>query len=307
VVLAQYRPRQLIIFSRDELKQREMSLAFGTDRYPCVRYVIGDVRDRDRVYRALDGVDIVVHAAALKQVPIAEDNPLEAVKTNVLGSANVIDAAIDRKVCRVIALGTDKAANPVSLYGATKLCADKLFLNADRSAGRGATRFSVVRFGNFLGSSGSVLPLFQRMRPLGLLPITDPRMTRFWVTLPQGVGFLLSCLQGMRGGEVFVPKLPSMRVVDLAKAVAPGCPTKVVGPRPGEKLHEVLISQDDAPQTLEYEDRYVILPAFPEVRANGDRDRTGGKPCPEDFRYSSDHNPWWLSVDQLRAMVGALA
>jgi len=303
-VLARYRPRRLVVFSRDELKQFEMAQAYGPARYPCMRYVIGDVRDRDALHRALEGIDVVVHAAALKHVPTAEANPLEAVKTNVLGTANLVDAALDRGVGRVLALSSDKAASPVNLYGATKLCADKLLVAANRDGG--ASRFSVVRYGNVLGSRGSVVPVFLARRAGGEVPITDPRMTRFWITLPQVVDFTLSCLERMQGGEVFVPKIPSMRLVDLARAVAPGCRMEVVGIRPGEKLHEVLIAPDDARQAVEYDDRYVILPPPGGPGGNGRSLRNGGRPCPEDFRYSSESNPRWLSVEELRAMVEAL-
>jgi UDP-N-acetylglucosamine 4,6-dehydratase len=304
IVLSRYSPRKLIIFSRDELKQFEMRERFGEDRYPCMRYFIGDVRDRERLYRAFDEVDIVVHAAALKQVPAAEYNPLEAVKTNVLGAANVIEAAIDRDVKRVIALSTDKAANPINLYGATKLCSDKLFMAANHYSGHHGTRFSLVRYGNVVGSRGSVIPFFLQMRKNGILPITDPRMTRFWITLEQGVNFVLTCLQRMYGGEIFVPKIPSMNVMDLARAIAPECETKIVGIRPGEKLHEVMVPEDDAHHTLEYDDYYAILPTFHDWDRMEYLQKNGGKPCPNGFRYSSDANTRWLSVGELRAMIG---
>jgi UDP-N-acetylglucosamine 4,6-dehydratase len=304
IVLSRFRPRKLIIFSRDELKQFEMHEAFSEDRYPAIRYFIGDVRDRDRLYRAFDGVDIVVHAAALKQVPAAEYNPIEAVKTNVLGAANVIDAAIDRNVKKVIALSTDKAANPINLYGATKLCSDKLFIGANSYAGPHGTRFSVVRYGNVVGSRGSVVPFFLKMRKTGVLPITDPRMTRFWITLAQGVEFVLACLDRMSGGEIFVPKIPSMKVVDLARAIAGECETVVVGIRPGEKLHEVMVPEDDAHHTLEYDDYYAILPTFHDWDAQEYIQKNGGKPCPDGFRYSSDTNEAWLTVEELREMIG---
>jgi UDP-N-acetylglucosamine 4,6-dehydratase len=306
IVLSRFRPRKLIIFSRDELKQFEMREVFAEDRYPCVRYFIGDVRDRDRLYRAFDGVDIVVHAAALKQVPAAEYNPIEAVKTNVLGAANVIDAAIDRNVKHVIALSTDKAANPISLYGATKLCADKLFIAGNSYSGHHGTRFAVVRYGNVVGSRGSVVPLFLKIRKEGVLPVTDPRMTRFWITLEQGVNFVLSCLERMHGGEIFVPKIASMNVMDLARAIAPECETKIVGIRPGEKLHEVMVAEDDAHHTLECDEYYVILPTFHEWDAQQYMQKNGGKPCPEGFRYSSDTNTRWLSVQELRDMLAEL-
>ena len=300
LILDRYAPRKLIIFSRDELKQFEMRQTFSETRYGCLRYFIGDVRDRERLYRAFDGVDMVVHAAALKQVPSCEYNPLEAVKTNVLGAANVIDAAIDRNVGRVIALSTDKAANPINLYGATKLCSDKLFISANHYSGGHQTRFSVVRYGNVVGSRGSVVPLFLKMRASGVLPITDPRMTRFWLTLDQGAEFVLSSLARMRGAETFVPKIPSMNILDLARAVAPECRTENVGIRPGEKLHEVLVTEDDARGTFEYDDYYSILPSGPwnPLPAGG------GEPCPDGFRYSSDTNTQWLSVADLRSLIG---
>lgn len=307
IVLTRYQPRRLIIFSRDELKQFEMRQKLGEDQYPCIRYFIGDVRDRERLYRAFDGVDIVVHAAALKQVPAAEYNPLEAVKTNVLGAANVIDAAIDRNVEKVIALSTDKAANPINLYGATKLCSDKLVVAANSYSGQHNTLFSVVRYGNVVGSRGSVIPFFLEKRKNGILPITDPRMTRFWITLEQGVNFVLACLERMSGGEIFVPKIPSMRVVDVALAIAPECEMKIVGIRPGEKLHEVMVPEDDARHTLEYDDYYSILPPFHDWDKRLYIEKNGGKPCPDGFRYSSDTNMWWLSVEQLQELIGLLA
>jgi UDP-N-acetylglucosamine 4,6-dehydratase len=275
-----------------------MSHVFSEERFPCMRYFIGDVRDRDRLYRAMDGVDIVLHCAALKQVPTAEYNPIEAVKTNIMGAANVIDAAIDRNVKKVIALSTDKAANPVNLYGATKLCSDKLFVAANSYSGQHGTQFSVVRYGNVVGSRGSVIPYFKRTRCNGVLSITEPRMTRFWITLEQAVQFVLMCLERMHGGEIFVPKIPSMNIMDLAKAIAPECRIDIIGIRPGEKLHETMVPEDDARHTVEYEDCYVILPP---AQANGSRN--GGRPCPDGFRYSSDNNKVWLTVDQLRTLV----
>jgi UDP-N-acetylglucosamine 4,6-dehydratase len=302
VVLETCRPRKLIVFSRDELKQFEMRERFSDNQYDCIRYFLGDVRDRDRLYRALDGVDVVVHAAAIKQVPAAEYNPLEAIKTNVLGAANLIEAAIDSNVKRVIALSTDKAANPINLYGATKLCADKLFVAANHYSGHHGTRFSVVRYGNVVGSRGSVIPFFQKMRRTGTLPITDPRMTRFWITLEQGVKFVLDCLERMIGGEIFVPKIPSMNILDLAKAIAPECEIKVVGIRPGEKLHEVMVPADDARHTLEYDDYYTIVPTFQDWDARAYMKQNGGKPCTNEFVYSSETNSHWLTVDELLKM-----
>ena len=303
-VLEHCRPRKLIVFSRDELKQFEMRQAFPESRYEAIRYFIGDVRDRERLYRALDGVDIVVHAAALKQVPAAEYNPMEAVKTNVLGAANLIDAAIDRNVERVLALSTDKAANPINLYGATKLCSDKLFVAANNYSGRHRTRFSVVRYGNVIGSRGSVIPFFLQARKTGVVPVTDPRMTRFWITLEQGVDFVLKSLERMHGGEIFVPKIPSMNIMDLARAIAAGCEVRVTGIRPGEKLHEVMVPEDDAHHTLEYPDHFAILPQFHEWDGDALHRSSGGKPCPDGFRYSSDTNTVWLNEAQLREMAG---
>jgi UDP-N-acetylglucosamine 4,6-dehydratase len=306
-VLEQYTPTKLIIYSRDELKQFEMRQRFSDRTYECLRYFIGDVRDRDRLYRAFDGVDIVVHAAALKQVPACEYNPLEAVRTNVLGAANIIDAAIDRNVKQVIALSTDKAANPVNLYGATKLCSDKLFTAANIYSGGHGTRFSVVRYGNVVGSRGSVVPFFLKMRETGVLPITDPRMTRFWITLDQGVRFVLDSLVRMKGGEIFVPKIPSMNIMDLARAIAPECDTRLVGIRPGEKLHEIMVAEDDARQTLEYDDYFAIYPSFHEWESEDHGSGSGGRPCCDGFEYSSDANPHWLTVDELREMIGLTA
>lgn len=304
IVLKRYKPRKLIIFSRDELKQFEMHEQFSEDRYSNIRYFIGDVRDRDRLHRAFEGVDIVVHAAALKQVPTAEYNPSEAVKTNVLGAVNVIDAAIDCNIKKVIALSTDKAANPINLYGATKLCSDKLFIAGNNYSGPHGTRFSIVRYGNVVGSRGSVIPFFLKMRATGVLPITDPRMTRFWITLEQGVDFVLDSLERMHGGEIFVPKIPSMRVTDLARAIAPDCKTKIVGIRPGEKLHEIMVPEDDAHHTVQYAKYFTILPTFHNWSAKEYLAENGGKLCPDGFSYSSDTNTQWLTVDELRTMAG---
>lgn len=303
-VLRLHRPKKLIVYSRDELKQYEMRRQFDEKAYPALRYFIGDVRDRERLYRAFDGVDIVVHAAALKQVPTAEYNPMEAIKTNVLGASHVIDAAIDRKVKQVVALSTDKAVNPVNLYGATKLCSDKLFVAANNYSGADGTRFSVVRYGNVVGSRGSVIPFFLHARKTGVLPITDARMTRFWITLPKAVAFVLDSLGMMEGGEIFVPKIPSMSLVDLAKAIAPDCRTEVIGVRPGEKLHEIMVTEDDARDTLDYPDRYVILPASHDWRVSS---AAVAPRCPDGFRYSSDTNKSWLTVPELREMIDALS
>jgi len=306
IVLRQHRPRRLIVLSRDELKQHEMARHLSPREHPALRYFLGDVRDRERLYRAFDGVDVVVHAAALKQVPTCEYNPMEAIKTNVLGAANIIDAAIDRGVQKVIGLSTDKAANPINLYGATKLCSDKLLVGANNYAGTHHTRFAVVRYGNVVGSRGSVVPLFMKLRRKGVLPVTDPRMTRFWITVEQGVQFVLAGFERMRGGEIFVPKLPSMNILDLARAVAPECRTETVGIRPGEKLHETMISEDDARHALEYDDYYAILPAPETLTFSRQADLPGGRPCADGFRYGSDTNGQWLSVEQLRQMVGMI-
>jgi len=288
--------RKVIVYSRDELKQYEMQQTFSGDGR--LRFFLGDVRDAPRLQRAFDGIDIVIHAAALKQVPAAEYNPFEAVKTNIQGAQNVIDAAIDRGVKRVIALSTDKASSPINLYGATKLVSDKLFIQGNFYAGGKDTRFAVVRYGNVVGSRGSVVPFFQARAATGVLPITDPRMTRFWITLQQGVDFVLSSLASMRGGELFVPKIPSMRVTDLAKAIAPDARIEIVGIRPGEKLHEEMISLDDARRT-HIGDRYVIQPEFG-WWGSGHLD---GTPLPEGFAYTSDRNDTWLDVDGLRTLL----
>jgi UDP-N-acetylglucosamine 4,6-dehydratase len=299
-LLDHHHPRRIVIFSRDELKQYELQQKLlDHPQADTVRFFLGDVRDRDRLVRAFDGVDYVVHAAALKQVPAAEYNPLEFIKTNILGAANIIEAAIDRNVKRVVALSTDKAANPVNLYGATKLCSDKLFVSAQVYSGAHATRFCVVRYGNVMGSRGSVIPLFLRQRETGRLTITDERMTRFWISLQQGVDFVLDNLLGMHGGEIFVPKIPSMRVMDLAAAIAPGCETVVTGIRPGEKLHEVMVTEDDARSTIELADRYVIAPS-PEAAAR----YAHGMPCDTSFRYASDTNDHWLTGAEMLALAG---
>jgi UDP-N-acetylglucosamine 4,6-dehydratase len=304
VILQKYKPNKIIVFSRDELKQFEMSQIYPTSDYPCMRYFIGDVRDKERLYRAFQGVDYVIHAAALKQVPAAEYNPFEAVKTNIIGAQNVINVAIDQRVQQVIALSTDKAANPINLYGATKLCADKLFIAGNAYVGRDHTIFSVVRYGNVVGSRGSVIPFFEEHRKNGSLPITDPRMTRFWITLEQGVEFVLWCLDHMCGGELFVPKIPSMNIMDLARAIAPECETRVVGIRPGEKLHELMIPRDEARKTLEFDDFYVMQPDFKFWTRRCSWD--GGRKVPEDFEYSSETNPWKLSLEEMRAMIKEL-
>lgn len=286
-------PDRLVVLSRDEWKQHEMRREF---KHPCMRYFIGDVRDRNRLYRAFDGIDIVIHAAAMKQVPTAEYNPFEAIKTNILGAQNVIDAAIDRKVKKIVALSSDKAVNPINLYGATKLCSDKLFVAANHYSGKHNTRFSVVRYGNVVGSRGSVIPLFKIQTARGTLSITDKRMTRFWITLDKAADFVLECLEHMNGGEIFIPKIPSMRIRDLAYALCPDCKLEEVGIRPGEKLHEVMIPTDEAIYAREFENHYVIYPHWEE------RDLPGW-PCPDRFIYSSNTNNDWLTVLTLRRML----
>lgn len=293
----QTKVKKVIVFSRDELKQYEMRQEFNDKR---LRFFIGDVRDKDRLYRAFDGVDIVVHAAAMKHVDACEYNPFEAIKTNIHGAQNVIEAAIDREVEKVIALSTDKACAPVNLYGATKLASDKLFVAANAYVGDKHTSFSVVRYGNVVGSRGSVVPFFKKMRHTGVLPVTDERMTRFWITLDQGVQFVIDSLERMHGGEIFVPKIPSMRVVDLAKAIGPDCEIKIIGIRPGEKLHEAMIMADDARHTVEFDDYYVIQPEFPWWSKSYVK---GGKKLPDGFAYTSDTNSDWLSIDELRELV----
>jgi len=299
IMLKENTPAKLIVFSRDEQKQHEMrQMGFLHEN---LRYFIGDVRDCDRLRRAFYGVDFVVHAAALKQVPACEYNPMEAVKTNILGSSNVIDAALDTKVDRVVALSTDKAVNPINLYGATKLAAEKLFVQSNAYAGGKTTRFSCVRYGNVVGSRGSVVPLFIRQRKNGVVTVTDERMTRFWISLNQGVRFVIRCLEEMHGGEVFVPKIPSMTVSDLAKAMAPKAEIKYIGIRPGEKLHEVLISEDEARTVVELDDMYVVQPA--EAYWFGREWESIGKTLPDDFRYVSNRNDDWLTVEQIQEIV----
>lgn len=301
MVLDRYDVNKLIIFSRDELKQAQMRTEFGNN--PKLRFFIGDVRDKERLYRAFDGVDIVIHAAALKRVPECEYNPFEAIKTNVIGAQNIIDAAIDRGVSKIVALSTDKAVNPINLYGATKLCSDKLFIAGNSYVGGKETRFAVVRYGNVVGSRGSVVPLFMKLKNTGKLPITDPRMTRFWITLEEGVEMVFTALEKMQGGEVFVPKIPSMKITDLAKAIAPECELEIVGIRPGEKLHESLITASDARHTLEFDNYYIIQPEFSWWRLGNHKD---GKPIEEDFEYTSDKNEEWLTVEEMREMLKQL-
>lgn len=306
-VLATSKPDRLVVFSRDEHKHYDMERRFAAYARQ-LRYFIGDVRDVDRLKMAMRGIDYVVHAAALKHVPTAEYNPFECIKTNVIGAENVVQAAIDTGVKKVIALSTDKAANPINLYGASKLASDKIMVAANALSARVGTRFAVVRYGNVVGSTGSVIPLFKRLLAEGAteLPITDERMTRFWITLDQGVEFVLSCLQMMEGGEVFVPRIPSMRVVDLARAMAPGLTMRTIGIRPGEKLHEVLISEDDSRSTVAFDDRYIIEPAFATWERRGHASQ-GGKPVPENFRYASDTNDEWLEGSAIGGLLARLA
>ena len=302
IVLAEYHPARLIVYSRDELKQHEMRMA-GFNQ-PNLRYFIGDVRDLPRLRRAFNGVDIVVHAAALKQVPACEYNPMEAIKTNILGSSNVVEAAIDAGVQKVLALSTDKAVNPVNLYGATKLAAEKLVVQSNAYAGGMKTRLSCVRYGNVVGSRGSVVPLFIQQRETGEVTLTDERMTRFWISLDQGVRFVIRCIEQMQGGEVFVPKIPSMHMVDLAKAIAPKADIRIIGIRPGEKLHEVLISEDEARTTVELEDMYVVQPAA--ALWFGHQWSEEGESLPEGFRYASDNNTEWLSMEAIHEIVAPI-
>lgn len=303
-LLQRYNPRRVIVYSRDELKQYEMQQDF---QQPQMRFFIGDVRDGERLKQATRDVDYIVHAAALKHVPAAEYNPSECIRTNISGAENVIAAALANGVKRVVALSTDKAASPINLYGATKLLSDKLFVAANNTVGKLDTRFSVVRYGNVVGSRGSVVPYFQKLIAEGAkeLPITDPRMTRFWITLPEGVDFVMQAFERMYGGELFVPKIPSALITDLAKAMAPNLPQKIIGIRPGEKLHELMISRDDSLHTLEFDSHFVITPSIRFVNGsdyacNGKGET--GKPVEEGFKYASDNNNWFLNVDEIRAL-----
>ena len=299
IMLDEFHPKKIIIYSRDELKQHEMRAA-GYD-HPSLRYFIGDVRDAERMRRAMHGVDIVVHAAALKQVPACEYNPMEAIKTNIMGTSNVVEAALDAGVKKVLAISTDKAVNPVNLYGATKLAAEKLVIQSNAYAAGTATRYSCVRYGNVVGSRGSVVPVFLKQRQSGQLSITDARMTRFWLSLEQGVRFVIHCIEEMEGGEVFVPRIPSMKVIDLARAIAPQAQVNVIGIRPGEKLHEVLISEDESRNTVEMKDMFVVQPA--EALWFGYSWHAKGKLLPDGFRYSSDDNNDWLDIEGIRRLV----
>jgi UDP-N-acetylglucosamine 4,6-dehydratase/5-epimerase len=303
MTLAKYTPRRIIVYSRDEMKQWNMANEFSSvPKSNLIRYFIGDVRDKERLHRAFTEVDYVVHAAATKIVPTAEYNPFECIKTNVHGAMNVIDCAIEQKVNRVVALSTDKACNPINLYGATKLCSDKLFVSGNSYSGKQDSRFSVVRYGNVMGSRGSVIPLFQKLAPKGEIPITDERMTRFMITLEQGVELVWHAFQDSVGGEIYVKKIPSMKVVDIAKAIAPGAKLKIIGIRPGEKLHEQMISTEDAYYTYEYAGHYKILPAIHEW--SSDPARIGeGRRVAEGFCYSSDNNPEWMAPESLKRWV----
>lgn len=298
IALREHRPRKLIVFSRDELKQHELQMRYAGEQ--ALRFFIGDVRDRDRLQRAFHGVDIVVHAAALKQVPACEYNPFEAIQTNVIGAKNVIDAAIDCQVAKVMAISTDKAVNPVNLYGASKLCAEKLFVQGNAYVGEGTTAFSCARYGNVVGSRGSVVPVFLQQCGGGSVTVTDERMTRFWLTLPQGVRFVIRCIELMHGGEIFVPKIPSMSIMDVARSLAPGCEVKVTGIRPGEKLHEVLVSEDEARQTVTADGMFVIQPAHPWWQSSN---WVAAQPVPEGFSFTSDNNPHWLTPKEFRDLV----
>ena len=302
IMLNRYRPRRLVVFSRDELKQSEMMARFQHRiDHPSLRFFVGDVRDQARLERAMFGVDVVFHAAALKQIPSCEYNPFEAIQTNVIGAENVINAAIDAGVTRVVMISSDKAVNPINLYGATKLCAEKLFVQGNAYGFPRGSVFSVVRYGNVIGSRGSVIPLFAAQRASGRVTVTDRAMTRFWIRLEQGVEFAIRCAELMRGGEIFVPKIPSMRIMDLVTTVASGCTIEDIGIRPGEKLHEILISEDESRQALEYDEMFVIEPLYPSWTF---RSWEGGKRPAPGFRYSSDANSVWLSPAEMRELIG---
>lgn len=303
ILVDHYRPKKLVIFSRDELKQYEMAQKWDPRRLPFLQYILGDIRDVDRLNHAFKGVDYVIHTAALKQVPTAEHNPTEYIRTNVFGTMNVINMALQNKVKKVVALSTDKACNPINLYGATKLCADKLLVAVNRQQEDNTTKFAVVRYGNVLGSRGSVVPFFKERAKRGVLPITDTRMTRFWITLDQAVHFVLKTLDKCRGGEIYIPKIPSMKIIDLAQAIAPDCRHEIVGIRPGEKVHETLISEDDARNTMAFKECYVIWPHAPSREALLKAYQGYGELCPETFRYSSETNSQWLGVEELRGAV----
>jgi len=300
-MLREYHPKTIRIFSRDELKQYEMQKQFD---HPSLRFFIGDIRDRERVHRALEGATLVIHAAALKQVPACEYNPFEAVKTNILGAQNLVEAAIEHNIPRTVALSTDKSVNPTNLYGATKLCMERLFTAANSYSGEHPVRFSCVRYGNVVGSRGSVIPLFLQQSQSGVLTVTDKRMTRFWITLDQGVRLVIQTAETMHGGEVFVPKIPSTRILDLARLIGPECQIKEMGIRPGEKIHEALLTEDEARHSLEFEDKFVIQPEYHWWNWENWK---GGKKLPDAYRYTSDTNPVWLKDDELLQMVEEIA
>ena len=301
IMLKEYHPKVIRIFSRDELKQYEMQKQYD---HPSLRYFIGDVRDKDRVHQALDGATMVIHAAALKQVPACEYNPFEAVKTNILGAQNIVEAAIEHEVPHTIALSTDKAVNPTNLYGATKMCMERLFVAANSYSGMHDVRFACVRYGNVVGSRGSVIPLFLEQRETGVITVTDKRMTRFWITLEEGVRLVIHAAETLHGGEVYVPKIPSMRIVDLARIVGPDCKIKEVGIRPGEKIHEVLLTEDEARHALEFDNQFIIEPEYHWWKWDNWK---GGKKLPDTFRYTSDNNTVWLTDQKLQEMVEGVA
>ena len=298
-IMLEFHPKKLIVFSRDELKQYEMQKDFKDEN---IRFFIGNIRDKERLYRAMDGVNIVVHAAALKQVLSCEYNPFEAVKTNILGAENIINVAIDQNIEKVMALSTDKAVNPVNLYGATKMCAEKMFIAANAYTGYHGTKMSCVRYGNVVGSRGSVLPLFIEQAKQGKLTITDERMTRFWITLEQGVRFVIKSIELMYGGEIFIPKIPSMKIMDMVEAIAPGCKVEYTGIRPGEKINECLLAEDESRYAFEFDDFFVIQPEYPFWIKEKQKE---GKPLPGEFRYTSDKNDRWLTTKELQDMIGA--
>jgi len=303
-ILEKYNPKRVVVFSRDELKQFEMSQQLSESKYPSLRYFIGDVRDEARLRRAMEGIDTVIHAAALKQVPAAEYNPFECIKTNVLGAQNVIDTCLDSGVKQVVALSTDKAAAPINLYGATKLCSDKLFTAANNIKGHRDIRFSVVRYGNVMGSRGSVIPFFLEKRKTGVIPITDPAMTRFNISLQEGVDMVLWALENTQGGEIFVPKIPSYRITDLAMAIGPDCDHPVIGVRPGEKIHEEMITSSDSFNTVDLGKYFAILPSAGSHTVESYCKAHGGKPVPQGYAYNSGSNPDFLTVEQIRTLIG---
>ncbi|WP_291325676.1 UDP-N-acetylglucosamine 4,6-dehydratase (inverting) [Desulfovibrio sp. UCD-KL4C] len=301
IALTQYRPRRLIIFSRDEHKQQRMQEKFSPENYPCLRYFIGDIRDKERLQRAFSNIDIVIHAAALRTIPSCEYNPYEAVKTNILGTQNIIEAAINEKISKLITISTDKAANPMNLYGATKLCADKLFINGNNYAGLNGPRFSVARYGNVLASRGNIIEYFLKSKKTGKIDITDPNMTRFWITLEQSIDFVLNSLEVMQGGEIFIPKIPSMSIGDIAKALCPECEINIQGIRPGEKMHEIMIPMNEAVNTYEFENYFVQQPAYRFFERT--KMTSNGVKVPPNFEYSSDTNTQWLNKEDLLKLI----